>query len=127
MNVNELLPALAELAPLLQARNRSRPFARPHYDAMSDALVWRDELVAALPEDQLGALRYLFRFRMTLVLGAPNEELRPLWRRAQELFPEWVGFSERRASPSAGLVEIYKRKSAHFAKVLAGFTDESTG
>lgn len=127
MDVNELLPALAKLAPRLQAKSRSRPFAQPHYDAMSDALIWKDEIVASLPQDQMGALRYLFRFRMTLIQGMPNEELRPLWRRARELCPKWIGFSDKRSSPSARLVEVYNRKSAGFAKVLAGFTDESSG
>jgi hypothetical protein len=68
------------------------------YELTSDALVWSDEI----PDLETGdvsdfqCLRFLFRFRTTLMMGAPDERFRSLWDEANNLFPDWHGFDSRR-------------------------------
>jgi hypothetical protein len=68
------------------------------YELMSDALVWSDEI----PDLDSGdvsvfhCLRFVFRFRTTLMMGKPDERFRKLWDEAKTLFPNWPGFDPRR-------------------------------
>jgi hypothetical protein len=85
------------------------PGASVFYELMSDALVWSDEI----PDLDSGnmrefhCLRFVFRFRTTLLLGAPDERFREFWEVANKLFPQWPGFEERRQS--ADLRPVYER------------------
>ncbi|HBI44983.1 MAG TPA: hypothetical protein DDY78_19325 [Planctomycetales bacterium] len=68
------------------------------YELTSDALVWSDEIPDAETSDvsDFQCLRFLFRFRTTLMMGAPDERFRSLWDEARNLFPDWHGFDPRR-------------------------------
>jgi hypothetical protein len=106
-NVNpECETALSELASLMQNTIRCHEAAFT-YDILSGALLWSDEL----PDFRLlrkvphwSILRFVLRFRMTLILGQPDEELREYWDKARQLFPQWPGFSVDRRSPELHLI-----------------------
>ena len=79
------------------------------YELMSDALVWNDEI----PDLEKGAarefhcLRFLFRYRTTLIIGKPDQQFQCYWDEARKLFPDWPGFDARRQS--ADLRPVYAR------------------
>ena len=92
--------ALRNIAPLMRVLVCS-PQAALSYEMLSGALVWSDEL----PEFRVlrlvhrwDVIRFVLRFRTTLILGDPNEELREYWDEARQHFSEWPGFDLRRRS-----------------------------
>jgi hypothetical protein len=95
-----------EAEPLTQLRtiaDRMRqlkpvPGATVFYELMSDALVWSDEIPNLETGDvsDFHCLRFVFRFRTTLMMGKPDERFRSLWDEANTLFPNWPGFDPRR-------------------------------
>jgi hypothetical protein len=98
--------ALSELAPLIQDIINC-PEATFSYDILSGALLWSDELpdfrlLRKVPHWTI--LRFVLRFRMTLILGQPDEDMREYWDKAQQLFPQWPGFSVDRRSPELLLI-----------------------
>lgn len=74
------------------------PGATVFYELMSNALVWSDEIpdLATGDVSDFHCLRFVFRFRTTLMMGKPDERFRSLWDEAQKLFPDWPGFDPRR-------------------------------
>jgi hypothetical protein len=94
--------ALESIAPLMQDLEQDHA-AAPFYDLPSAALVWRDEIPdfnALRKIRHWHVIRFVNRFRMTLILGQPDEELRQYWERAQQLFPTWPGFVPARRAHS---------------------------
>jgi hypothetical protein len=97
-----------EAEPLTQLRviaDRMRelktvPTATVFYELMSDALVWSDEIpdLASGDVSVFHCLRFVFRFRTTLIMGKPDERFRNLWDEAKILFPNWPGFELGRQS-----------------------------
>jgi hypothetical protein len=79
------------------------------YELMSDALVWSDEI----PDLDTGAvrdfhcLRFVFRYRTTVIIGAPDPRYQGYWEEAGQLFPDWPGFDSRRQA--ADLRPVYER------------------
>jgi hypothetical protein len=92
---------LGEIAGLMRALKRS-PDAKMFYELLSDSLVWTDEIpeVSAAQVGGLRSLRFVFRYRTSLMLGIPEERYRPFWEEAQTLFPSWPGFDPERRDPS---------------------------
>lgn len=84
--------------------------AEPQYDLMSDALYWRDEIVPRAerrPIHVFHCLRYLFRYRTTLIIGSPDRRFEEIWNYARRRFPRWIGFSSERCTKNAALTEIF--------------------
>ncbi len=95
-----------EAEPLTQLRSiadrmrklKPAPKATVFYELMSNALVWSDEI----PDLETGdvhdfhCLRFVFRFRTTLMMGKPDERFQSLWDEAKALFPNWPGFDPER-------------------------------
>jgi hypothetical protein len=85
------------------------PGASVFYELMSDALVWSDEI----PDLESGdvrafhCLRFVFRYRTTLIIGLPDPQFRLYWEAALKLFPTWPGFEAKRQS--AELRPLYER------------------
>ncbi len=96
----EAVEQLAAIAPRMRDL-KPAPQASVFYELMSDALVWSDEI----PDLETGdvrvyhCLRFVFRYRTTLMLNAPDERFRALWEEARKLFPDWPGFDPRRHAP----------------------------
>ncbi|HZZ42963.1 MAG TPA: hypothetical protein VFE58_08495 [Tepidisphaeraceae bacterium] len=88
------------------------PSATAIYDLLSDALIWEDEIPKNLPFTDIGFLRHIWRFRITLLQsnGNPTDQG---WTAMRSACPEWPGFrSERCESPATlELFEQLKRKS----------------
>ena len=85
------------------------PGASVFYELMSDALVWDDE-IPDLETGNVGefhCLRFVFRYRTTLLIGQPDERFRCYWEEATRLFPDWPGFDAGRRS--AELRPVYER------------------
>ncbi len=91
---------LAEIASLMQGLARS-PEAKMFYELLSDSLVWTDEIPEVTTEQVGGlrSLRFVFRFRTSLMLGKPEERYRSFWDEARTLFPDWPGFDAERRAP----------------------------
>jgi hypothetical protein len=91
---------LGEIAGPMRDLARS-PDAKMFYELLSDSLVWTDEIpeVDTARVGGLRSLRYVFRFRTSLMLGAPEERYRSYWDEALALFPDWPGFAVERRSP----------------------------
>jgi hypothetical protein len=96
----EPLTQLRAVAPRMREL-KPAPDATVFYELMSDALVWSDEIPDLDTGDvsDFHCLRFLFRFRTTLMTGAPDERFRSLWDEAKNLFPDWHGFDPRRQAP----------------------------
>jgi hypothetical protein len=96
-------------------------FGLPFYDLMSGGLVWTDEtrhLFERTPTETIWALRALWAYRTSLMLGNPREELAAYWRFGLSRFPRWVGFRPARRRATARLLEIYRRGDVSLRKCL---------
>jgi hypothetical protein len=113
---------LAEIAGLLRALQRS-PDARMFYELLSDSLMWTDEIpeVDASNVGGLRSLRYVFRYRTGLMLGAPDDRYGSFWNEAQHLFPDWPGFDPaRRVSDLRAAYESFRADAIREMKDLFG-------
>ncbi len=102
--VEQLRAIAVRMQPL-----RPAPGASIFYELMSDALVWSDEIPDLDSGDlrDFHCLRFVFRYRTTLILGAPDARFQGFWEEAKNLFPDWPGFEARRQS--GDLRPVYER------------------
>lgn len=96
------------------------------YDMFSGGLVWSDETCDDTPFEMINALRFLFAYRTGLMLGQANPELEGYWQRANELFPDWVGFLPERRQPNSHLLEIYREGERQLDACLKNWEKESS-
>ena len=85
------------------------PTAIPKYHLFAGALFWTDEFptnVAHCKED-FDCVKLLLRYRTTLNLGCPDENLRQYWELGQRLFPNWIGFRPNRVQWSDEYLRYY--------------------
>lgn len=106
--MSERLQELRALAPVLNQLSAD-PHARVHYELMSDALIWSDELP---PDQECPCLRGVFRYRTTLMLGKPEEKYREGWEILQRLCPRWPGFLPSRRESDASKLQHYEDSRA---------------
>lgn len=109
---------LAEHADHLNRIHWPRPFGKPFYELMSGAVVWRDETNAQTPGEVIGALRFIWGYRTSLMLDEPREELEELWRFGMSAFPRWVGFRPTRRTATPKLLRIYREGDVGLRKCL---------
>lgn len=101
------LDQIAEVMNQLWAASSSDP----RYDIMSDGLFWDDELPPRSqrkPARVFQMLRFVFRYRTSLILGVPDKRFEEVWDYASSLFPGWVGFNPSRCQCDVDLAEVYK-------------------
>jgi hypothetical protein len=120
-------PAPSHFGEIADAMRQLKPDAGAvlFYELMSDALAWSDE-IPEMESQQVRAfrpLRFLLRYRTSLILGQPDQRYQEYWDEALTLFPEWPGFEPRRraaelrqsydqfrAQASADIKELFKEK-----------------
>jgi hypothetical protein len=71
---------------------------------MSGGFAWSDE---RLPQSSTACMahgswvfRFVMGYRVSLIRGAPREELRPAWDQLLRECPDWPGFRPERSDPS---------------------------
>jgi hypothetical protein len=102
----------------------------PFYELMSGGLVWEDEtrgILQRMPTEVIWALRALWAYRTSLMLGEPREELAEFWEYGLAHFPRWVGFLPERRTPTAKLLEIHRRGDVSLRKCLRDLECEDAG
>jgi hypothetical protein len=104
----ELLEVLREHAKRLDSLSQPSPSATVFYEVMSGALVWSDEKIEGVPTEVIWALRPLFAFRSSLILGSPQEKWRPYWEASVAMFPHWIGFRPERLIATPELLRVIK-------------------
>ena len=92
-------------------RTRASSGAGLRYDMFTVSLWWSDEYptVASHRREDFDCVKLLIRYRMTLLLGIPDESLRPYWDHARSLFPNWAGFHPNRLVLTPDLKSQYER------------------
>lgn len=80
-----------------------QPDAKRSYELMTGSFWWSDELVHELSRLCVGrdnwSFRYLMGYRASVIRGAPNEALRPVWEQVARECPNWPGLRPERNSP----------------------------
>jgi len=92
---------ITRIAPYLDCLIKS-PEAHCDYYLFSGALVWSDEM----PKGDFGdeqAIKYLLRYRRSVLSGTPIVEIQPYWEAAKNTFPKWPGFAVKRCTPTPEL------------------------
>ncbi|MDG3002481.1 hypothetical protein [Paludisphaera mucosa] len=110
-----------------------RPEAERSYDILSGSYWWCDELVretfAACRRHDSWAFRYLMGYRGSLIRGAPDAELMPVWEQVARACPHWPGLRPERNSPTlAGeLHREGRKKCAEFLSWERESPGQATG
>ncbi len=111
---------------------RSAPHGDPKllYDMLADAVVWSDEWPELGSNDNLelanavGWLRLVVRHRTCVMLGQ-GSEYEPFWRRAQELFPTWVGFRPERCVQTDAVARCFDEGGQSVRRLINQCPEES--
>lgn len=107
---------LKQMARFYQQLHVSKEDARMGYDAMSDSLIWTDEIPQSRPNGWT-VIRYILATRADLAMGA-EPRYPELWDLGQQLFPEWVGFLKTRTEWSQDYIDLYQSSRSRFSKQL---------
>ena len=101
-DIMQLQPDLARCATMLE-HQRKAMFPHVRYHVLADALYWSDELPKGLEKDCENALRFVLRYRSSVIVGRPEVEYEAIWLAARKLFPKWIGFLEKRSTANQRL------------------------
>jgi hypothetical protein len=76
------------------------PEAELSYEALSHSFIWSDELLWEAMVRYGGGcpFRELIGYRGSVVLGAPDSSLRPVWEQVARACPGWPGLRTERSS-----------------------------
>lgn len=86
--------------------------AKMQYCMLSDALLWSDEVPRMCPDwptEYSQILRFVFRYRTTILLSDPDKRLEDTYEFGQSQFPNWPGFRPERITPSVEILEFYEK------------------
>jgi hypothetical protein len=117
----DLNATIDRLAPVMNTF-LPRKDATYEYHMMSDAFIWDDETPSSEIGDDI-ALRYLLRFRTSLLIGNPIEPLRPHWEYARTKWPNWAGFIPERCAYSDSFKREYDEYQSREDEFLSSFND----
>lgn len=109
----------------LNSINRKRMFSKVFYEVMSGGLVWTDETKSNTPTDAIQALRFLFAYRTSVMVGNPREELKRMWDESQLLFPDWIGFRSERRTATPRLLKILQHGEDDLKASLRNLEDDT--
>ena len=112
---------IERLAPFLWSIKKQES-ADVEYRIFSDAFVWSDEI----PDEPIGddlALKYLLRYRTSLLIGQPIAELESYWEAAKIAWQGWPGLSPERCQYSVDFKEKYDDIQANEDEFLESFND----
>jgi len=113
----QIIRQYAEMATRMPADSASSQTA-PSYHMLADAIYWPDEIPTDLDDFSENCLRFILRYRTTLILEKPEEKWGKYWDEANRQFPQWIGFSESRTTPTESLKDVYR--------TLSNAADEAT-
>jgi hypothetical protein len=111
---NDALSMLLAVATELHTSRDYDPNAVPFFDLMSGGLVWSDERQANVRA--VWALRPLWMYRTSVLLGVPDTRHSALWQEAQRIVPDWIGFHPARCTPSPELAALAVKLSREGAR-----------
>jgi len=84
---------------------------------ISDAVFWTDEVPGSKsdwPTKFSHVMRFLFRYRTSVILDEPDERLQEIYVRSKTLFPNWPGFFPKREAASEEIVNFIVMKRGVF-------------
>lgn len=116
--IEKMIEPLRQYAGRLNRIDAPSPEATPFYEIMSGGLVWSDEKISDIPSEAIWALRPLFAYRASLILGEPEEKWRSYWNECRTLFPRWIGFHPDRQRQAPELVICLKKEKANMLREL---------
>ncbi len=107
----QYLEHLKMMAPRMKRMVKPKNKAKIGYSIWAGGLYWSDEFPDF--EDDLSddLIRFLIRYRTSLILGRPQKNREIFWNEAQRLFPEWIGFDPARRAPNSELQRMYQEFS----------------
>lgn len=112
------------LSPQLVREIRSLKYdsnATYKFEHTSGGLIWSDEINQPIMLMLLQSENYLYRFllayRASLISGSENTEIRPLWEKMSELFPDWPGFRKERCHERLKEV-LYKNRNTSKKEII---------
>lgn len=85
----------------------TRPEAVIKYHLLADAIYWTDEIPEKLDSFSENCLRFVLRYRTTLLIGEPDEKWKMHWEVAKREFGGWIGFSSTRCCFSEEIKSVY--------------------
>lgn len=98
------------------------PRAERSYEGLSDSFFWSDELLweglARYGVDY--PFRQLVGYRSSVIRGAPDVRLQPVWQQVAEASPRWPGLRPERSSPALApeLTRASRQFTAEFLRVM---------
>ncbi len=107
--------------------------AKRSYELMTGSFWWSDELVREVSRLCVGrkdwSYRYLMGYRASVIRGAPDEHLRPVWEQVARECPDWPGLRPERNSPALAdeLRREERRQCVEFRRLERQFLAETSG
>lgn len=104
MSVSDAKEVAQQLDRVANAANNCvyDPASSFQYDAMSDSIIWTDEIPdpSQCRFSESSILRILQRYRTSVWIRNPEEMFSVYWEVGQEIFPSWPGFHSSRLEAS---------------------------
>jgi hypothetical protein len=86
---------------------KADPKAECFFELLSGGLIWTDERPSfEMDVEELGALRILWNYRTSLLVGKPRTEFQDVWDTAIALAPHWPGFLAERQRPRSDIMAL---------------------
>lgn len=99
------------LAPIFQHLDQPQCDPIAHYDCITGAIIWSDELPDLKPSLWWN-IRPVLTYRTSLATGSPRLEYKELWETARLHFPNWVGFRPNRCEWDDKVKELYRNRGS---------------
>ena len=101
--------------------------SRYRYDAITESLIWEDELPTGSRIRALHGMRAILRHRASLTLGELDTEFERYWQLGNELFPNWIGFTQSRVHPPADVCDFLRHAVQNTRNYVKSILDRQAG